>query len=68
MFCGISSRQSYLEGNIPCLPQLPRSDKGLRIPVNAATHSTGMLPPKPVKAATLSERSDAGGFIFTLSR
>jgi hypothetical protein len=32
----------------------------VRIPVNAATQTTGMLPPKPVKAATPSERSDAG--------
>jgi len=32
----------------------------LRIPVKVATQSTGTLPPKPVKAATPSERSDAG--------
>jgi len=36
----------------------------LRIPVKVATQSTGMLPPKPVKAATPSERSDAGGLFL----
>jgi len=29
-----------------------------------AHQSTGMLPPKPVKAATPSERSDAGGLFL----
>ena len=36
----------------------------VRIPVKVATHSTGKLPPKPVKAATPSERSDAGGLFL----
>lgn len=36
----------------------------LRIPVKVATQSTGKLPPKPVKAATPSERSDAGGLFL----
>ena len=36
----------------------------LRIPVKVATQSTGTLPPKPVKAATPSERSDAGGLFL----
>ena len=38
--------------------------KQVRIPVKVATQSTGMLPPKPVKAATPSERSDAGGLFL----
>ena len=36
----------------------------LRIPVKVATQSTGKLPPKPVKAATPSERSDAGSLFL----
>jgi adenine-specific DNA-methyltransferase len=36
----------------------------VRIPVKVATQSTGKLPPKPVKAATPSERSDAGGLFL----
>ena len=36
----------------------------VRIPVKVATQSTGMLPPKPVKAATLSERNDAGNIFL----
>ncbi len=36
----------------------------VRIPVKVATHSTGKLPPKPVKVATPSERSDAGGLLL----
>ena len=36
----------------------------MRIPVKSATQSTGMLPPKPVKAATLSERRDAGNIFL----
>ena len=39
-------------------------NKQLRIPVKVATQSTGKLPPKPVKAATPSERSDAGGLFL----
>ena len=39
----------------------------LRIPVKLATHSARMLPPGPGKAATHSERSDAG-VCFTLCR
>ena len=38
--------------------------RNLRIPVKVATQSTGKLPPKPVKAATPSERSDAGGLFL----
>lgn len=34
------------------------------IPVKPATHSTRSLPPKPVKAATPSERSDAGVLVL----
>ena len=36
----------------------------MRIPVKVATQSTGKLPLKPVKAATPSERSDAGGLFL----
>ena len=35
------------------------ADIELRIPVKVATQSTGKRPPKPVKVATSSERSDA---------
>ena len=41
-----------------------RALPSLRIPVKVATQSTGKLPPKPVKAATPSERSDAGGLFL----
>jgi hypothetical protein len=41
-----------------------RHGKTVRIPVKVATQSTGTLPPKPVKAATPSERSDAGGLFL----
>ena len=48
------------------MSRLSRSSRDwLRIPVKVATQSTGKLPLKPVKAATPSERSDAGG-IFLL--
>jgi hypothetical protein len=51
----------------PVLPVGVSADQStassLRIPVKVATQSTGMLPPKPVKAVTPSERSDAGGLL-----
>ena len=44
--------------------QKSKKKSGMRIPVKVATQSTGKLPPKPVKVATPSERSDAGGLFL----
>jgi len=44
--------------------EILKSVVSLRIPVKAATQTAGMRPPKPLKAATLSERSDAGGLFL----
>ncbi|MBT4522634.1 MAG: hypothetical protein HOC23_21765 [Halieaceae bacterium] len=41
-------------------------DMTMRIPVNVATRTTGMLPPKPGQCCHPSERSDAGVLFYSL--
>ncbi len=60
--------------DIPGLEEIAAGAKNIaegtskvRIPVKSATHSKRRLPPGPGKAATLSERSDAGVLFYFLS-